>query len=197
MPTSTDVRTDKNAWIIDLCQASDSIDPGELLEEIMADERCDSFGPIHHFIDGAVMLTCYRNLTSEGDHSAQLTADFEKMAARSSCVPGAACANWGVCGAAAAVGMAFAIINENAPLKADGWDDGQRLVAHLLNAIADGGSPRCCKRDSRIAIAEGTKLFNEQFWCALELPKELPTCSSMPDNSVCMGKACPYFPQGR
>lgn len=184
-------------WVADLCLASSSINPGELLETIMADERCVAFGPAHHFIDGAVMLTAYRNIEGAADRDDRLRADFEKMAKRASCVPGAACANWGVCGAAAAVGMAYSIINENAPLKADGWSDGQLIVAHLLQQIAEAGSPRCCKRDSRIAVRQGTALLNERFGCALQVSEQLPVCASMDANTVCIGSACLYHPDHR
>lgn len=39
---------DSREWITDLCMASSSTCPDELLEEVMADPRCVAFGPIHH-----------------------------------------------------------------------------------------------------------------------------------------------------
>ena len=68
------------------------------------------------------------------------------------------------------------------------------LVSRALEKIARAGSPRCCKRDSRIAIHEATAFFNEQFGEVLEMPPAAPSCRSAADNSVCMGAACPFHP---
>lgn len=160
----------------------------------MADPRCMAFGPIHHYIDGAVLLTCFRNVEGAPDRDERLADDLEKLRESSACVPGAACANWGVCGAAASVGMAYAIIAQNAPLKEDGWSEGQLLVAHLLEDIAKTGSPRCCKRDSRIAVGEAVPVFNHDFGSRMKELDESPTCRVMDANSVCMGPACAYHP---
>jgi hypothetical protein len=160
----------------------------------MADERCVPFGPIHHYIDGAVMLAAYRNAEAAADRDARLASDLEQLRERSACVPGAACARWGVCGAAASVGMAYAIVAENAPLKREGWSDGQLMVSRALERIAKAGSPRCCKRDSRIAVDEATRTFDHDFGSSLTFPDTTPVCRSMKDNSVCMGAACSFNP---
>ena len=51
MPHGKDEQT---GWIVEMLMASASVTPAALLEEVMADERCVAFGPIHHFIVGAV-----------------------------------------------------------------------------------------------------------------------------------------------
>lgn len=122
---------DPTAWVAGVCEASDSTCPWELLEEVMADPRCDAFGPIHHFIVGAVLLTCYRNAEGGADRNERPRADLAELRQRSSIVPGATCAYWGVCGAAASTGMAHAIIRGNDPLKKEGWSEGQSMVAHI------------------------------------------------------------------
>ncbi|MGI6230553.1 MAG: DUF5714 domain-containing protein [Tractidigestivibacter sp.] len=50
--------------------------------------------------------------------------------------------------------------------------------------IARTGSPRCCKRDSRIAVDEATRTFNNDFGCNLSMPDRTPICRSMEANSV-------------
>lgn len=192
MSTGTDLE-----WATSLCMESASTCPEELLERLMADERCVSFGPIHHFLVGAALLTCYRNDEAADDRDGRLATDLSTLAERSACVPGAACARWGVCGAAASAGMAHAIIRDNAPLKVEGWQDGQHMVAHILDHIATAGAPRCCKRDSRIAVRDATDAFNELLGCHLAHAGSAPVCSSMRDNSACMGGACPYNPSRR
>lgn len=91
-------------WIVDKLISSTSTVPAELMEEVMADSRCPAFGPIHHCIVGATLLACWRNAEASPDREALLRADLEEMATRSSYVPGATCARWGVCGAAASAG---------------------------------------------------------------------------------------------
>lgn len=185
---------DPTAWATQKCLSSKSTCPGDLLEELMANEDCVAFGPIHHFLVGASILTCYRNAEAAPDRSELLVADLAELKKRSDCVPGAACSRWGVCGAAASAGMARAIICDASPLKAAGWSENQLMVARILERIAHTGAPRCCKRDSRIAIEEATASLNNELGLCLDVPSELPVCSTMPKNSVCIGEACPYHP---
>ena len=182
-------------WIIDKLIESTSTVPTELAEEVMADPRCPAFGPIHHFIVGAVLLACWRNAEAAANRDALLAADLEEMLTRSSSVPGAACAHWGVCGAAASAGMAYAIVRGNAPLREEGWQEGQLMVSDLLAKIAHSGSPRCCKRDSRVAVAAAVPYFNALEGPQLKGQDKLPTCASFTQNSVCMGVLCPYHPE--
>lgn len=181
-------------WITALCLASTSTCPEQLLEDIMSDERCPAFGPIHHFIAGAALLTGFRNQEGSAERSRQLADDLAELEKRSACIPGAACARWGVCGAAASVGMAYAIIEGNEPLERKGWAEGQHIVARILDRIAEAGAPRCCKRDSRIAVAEATRVFNGFPECHLESMQHQPLCRTMADNTVCLGAQCVYHP---
>lgn len=200
------------SWIKEICLQWQGRCPADLLERLMADERCVAFGPIHHCLVGASLLACAQRAPLSGGEIAATEASCESPARaqqalptsldaaldtlfeRAHCVPGAACAQWGVCGAAASCGMAFAIMAENAPLKAAGWSEGQAMVSEILAAIAKAGAPRCCKRDSRIAVQVALPWFNEHFDAGLEQPSQVPVCASMPHNTVCMGPACVYHP---
>lgn len=173
------------AWVADRRGA----DAGELLEHLMADDRCAAFGPVHHSLVGAALLACAWPEAGEGDLGDALDEMFERAA----CVPGAACAKWGVCGAAASCGMAFAILSRNAPLKVEGWSEGQRMVARILEEIASAGAPRCCKRDSRIAVRTAVPWFNEHLGAGLAETSPVRGCAVSQQNSACLHKACPYF----
>ena len=181
-------------WVVEMLMASRSVVPAELLEQVMADRRCPAFGPLHHFVVGAVLLAAWRNAEGTDDRDALLRADLEEMGTRSSNVPGAACARWGICGAAASAGMAYAIVRENAPLRDEGWQEGQLMVSELLGTIARSGSPRCCKRDSRIVVADALPHFNAIGGPQLEGWDKVPSCHTYQQNSVCMGADCPYYP---
>ena len=92
-------------WTIELLLSATETAPAVLLEELMADSRCPAFGPIHHILVGAALLAAWRNAEGSPDRGAVLRADLEELVTRSGCVPGATCARWGVCGAAASAGI--------------------------------------------------------------------------------------------
>lgn len=180
-------------WVKSACFAwleeGSGADAGELLERLMADENCPAFGPAHHALVGAALLACSWRAVGKGELGDALDELFD----RASCVPGAACAKWGVCGAAASCGMAFAILSGNAPLKKEGWGEGQRMVAQILAAIADAGAPRCCKRDSRIAVRVASSWFNDQLHTRLVESEPVRGCAVCKQNSACLGSGCPFF----
>ena len=185
---------EQRSWVTETLVASTSAAPADLLEQVMADPRCPAFGPLHHYVVGAVLLCCWRNAEGSADRERLLRQDLDELGDRSSFVTGATCARWGVCGAAASAGMAYAIVRGNAPLRDEGWREGQLMVADLLQAIARAGSPRCCKRDSRVVVAAAVPFFNALGGPQMRDPLDAPTCTVHPKNSVCMGPGCPYHP---
>lgn len=180
-------------WAREICLEWRGGDPAELLERLMADERCAAFGPVHHYLVGAALLTAAwptAGVCAVDD----LGQALDELAARACCVPGAACAKWGVCGAASSCGMAFAVLAGNAPLRSEGWSEGQLMVAEILEKIARAGSPRCCKRDARIAVRAAVPWFNKYLGTRLELADARIACAVADKNSACLGDACPYHP---
>lgn len=177
------------AWIGRVCEQSTTRCPADLLEELMSDPACAAFGPVHHVLVGAAMLAAVRNARGEGDLSAQLV----ELHVRASAVPGGACARWGVCGAAASCGMALAILLGNAPLKTEGWSEAQLMVSDILAKIAHAGAPRCCKRDSRIAVREATPWFSRLLGVRLAAPTVDAQCAVSDQNTVCEKGACAFF----
>lgn len=175
-------------WAQEICLAWGGNDPGALLEQLMAHERCAAFGPVHHYLVGAALMACSRDVLGEQS----LESALDELAGRAYCVPGAACAKWGVCGAAASCGMAFAVLAGNAPLRPEGWSEGQLMVADILQQIAHAGAPRCCKRDSRIAVRAAVPWFNKCLGTTLVVADENPRCAVASQNKACLGDACPY-----
>lgn len=179
-------------WAQDLCISDRSCCPQDLLERLMSAPECKTFGPVHHYIVGASLLTCTHN--AKGEKSIEVLAeDLEKLKERSRAVSGGACARWGICGAAASCGMALAIIQDNEPLKTKGWSETQLMVANILERIAQAGAPRCCKRDSRIAVREATGWFNKLLDIELSLSENDIRCGISSKNTVCSGQ-CSFHP---
>ena len=176
-------------WVNAILLASDSVCPADLLEEAMSARECAPFGPVHHYLVGASLLACAHNaMGTEG-----LPAHLAELERRAGAVPGGTCARWGVCGAAVSCGMALSILLENAPLKAEGWSETQLMVADLAEKIARAGAPRCCKRDSRIAVRAATGWFNKLLGASMTLPSSDATCGVSSRNEACLGNRCPYF----
>lgn len=181
------------AWACEICLAHGGTCPEALLEELMADSRCAAFGPAHHFLAGASLLTALRNAQGEAQHE-RLAADLADLGLRSAAVPGAACARWGVCGAAVSAGMAYAIAAGNEPLKAEGWSENQLMVADIAHAIASAGAPRCCKRDARLAVSLAAEAISRDFGVSLARPAGAPIrCAASSRNTVCLGRACAFY----
>lgn len=183
---------DELAWAHAACLEHNGTNPAVFLESLFEMPECVAFGPMHHFLLGASLLTCYSNAL--GDDKKALAANLDTLRTRSSAVPGAACALWGVCGAAVSAGMAYAIVAQNAPLKAEGWGEGQLMVSNIEQAIVAAGSPRCCKRDSRIAIDIATKVFEHDFGVVFDhASRPEKPCIVASKNTVCLHDECPFF----
>ncbi len=188
-------------FICDACHASSSIaffvplllagtekDPLKLFEQVAALRQVHMHGPEHHIIVPCVLLTAYRNNGGEID----LEKALREAVRRASQVPGGACGYWGVCGAAAGAGIYMSILLGSNPVHKDAWPIPQRLVADCLNAIADAGGPRCCKRTGRLAITRAAAFTEELL--GVEMPLGTVACRYFRENRVCLYRDCPYFP---
>jgi hypothetical protein len=182
------------SWAVDACvgELDSHVAPRALLEKLFCDPHCVAFGPVHHFIVGASLLTALAS--ARGASEEELVAQLAELGVRSSSVPGAACARWGICGAAISTGMAYAIVAGNEPLKKEGWSEGQEMVSAIATTIARSGAPRCCKRDSRIAVDEAARVFEHDFGVTFPKAEHLPDeCAYSERNSVCLGQDCPFY----
>ncbi len=176
------------AEVIPLLLRSREKDPQKLLEEVFALPGVHMHGPEHHYLVPCVLLTAYRNCGGELD----LRDALSEAMKRGRQVPGGACGNWGVCGAAAGAGIYFSILTRSTPLAGEVWDLPLRLAARCLESIAEVGGPRCCKRDSRLAVREAAAFTRERLGVAM--PESRPVCRYMGKNGECIGSRCPYHP---
>lgn len=161
--------------------------PTEIFEHITAKGYVNMHGPEHHILDGACLLTAYRNAGGSLD----LDAALDKLCAEGLRMPGAMCGLWGVCGAVTSVGAALAIIDGTGPLSADGTWGGH--MAFTSAAIAELGridGPRCCKRDAMVALKNGIEYVNAHYPVRLEWVQ--PVCRWSQQNMQCIGTRCPF-----
>nr|MBR4280476.1 SAM-dependent methyltransferase [Clostridia bacterium] len=172
--------------IFALCMAETSANPLCILEKMMSLEFCHMHGPEHHVMVGAALLTAYRNAGG----GLNLEKALLEMYKRGKQVPGGACGFWGACGAGISAGMFVSIATGSTPLAQEAWGLSNQMTGRALTAIGQHGGPRCCKRDSYIAVREAVAFAAEKLHVQMETSQAVCTRSAM--NHQCIGAACPF-----
>ena len=181
-----DCHTQGMDTIIGICLEETSNNPIEIIEKMMRQPFCHMHGPEHHVMVGAALLTAYKNAGGDID----LKTALAEMFSRGKKVPGGSCGFWGACGAGLSSGMFIAIVTGSNPLAEESFALAHKMTARSLTAIGEIGGPRCCKRDSFLAITEAVKFVKENLGVEMELPEI--TCEFSKNNNQCIGKRCPF-----
>lgn len=152
----------------------------------MALPFCHMHGPEHHIMVGSALLTAYKNAGGDIDLSKALS----EMQARGKKVPGGACGFWGACGAGVSTGMFVSIITGATPLANEAWGLSNKMTSAALGAIGEVGGPRCCKRDSYLAIIKAVEFVKENLGIEMELDEI--KCTHSAQNNQCIGVRCSF-----
>lgn len=174
--------------MVSICLHSISRNPVRILEKMMSIPACHMHGPEHHTMVGAALLTAYHNAGGDVDLQAALC----EMQKRGGQVPGGACGFWGACGAGISTGMYVSIACKATPLAKEAWGLANQMTGRALDAISRHGGPRCCKRDSYLAIIEAVNFTGEKLGIQMEL--DPVTCSRSSMNNQCLQEKCPFHP---
>ncbi len=172
--------------IIGVCLAEKSKDPAKIIQKLMALPFCHMHGPEHHVMVGSALITAYKNAGGKIDQEKALS----EMQSRGRKVPGGACGFWGACGAGVSAGMFISIATGSTPLANKEWGASNKMTAAALGAIGEIGGPRCCKRDSYLAIIEAVAFTKEHLGIEMELGKI--KCTHSAQNNQCIGARCPF-----
>lgn len=184
----SDCHTSGMDSIVKSCLAESSRDPVHIIEKMMSMDFCHFHGPEHHVMVGAALLTAYKNAGGDIDLAKRLS----EMYSRGKQVPGGACGFWGACGAGISAGIYMSIITGATPLAQEAWGLSNRMTARALERIGSVGGPRCCKRDSYLAILEAVEFTRKERDITMESGKI--TCSRSDMNNQCIGTRCPFHP---
>ena len=197
---SSNVRCADGHYICDRCHASNGIalitevcrntlsrDPLRIAIDIMEQPSIHMHGPEHHVLVGSALIAAYDNCGGEVDRDKALA----EMVRRGGQVPGGACGVWGCCGAAVSAGMFMSIVIGSTPMKEEEWGLSNLLTSAALAEIGRIGGPRCCKRDSFLAIRTAVDFTSEHLGVRMELP-EIIECEFAPLNRQCIGDRCPF-----
>lgn len=177
--------------IISICFNSKSTNPIEILEEMMCIPSCHMHGPEHHTMVGSALLTAYKNAGGDID----LKTALYEMQKRGKQVPGGVCGFWGACGAGISTGIYVSIALKSTPLAKEVWGLSNQMTAKALDSIGKNGGPRCCKRDSYLAIIEAVNFTGEKLGIKMELNEII--CSRSHLNNQCLQKECPFYKKAK
>jgi hypothetical protein len=174
-----------NDLIETLCISTSLENPLDLANSIMNHPEVKMHGPEHHFLVPAVLLASYYNKTKEFQTKESTIRAARKRAEK---VLGGFCGSHGNCGAAVGVGIFVSLVNGNNPLANKEWKEANMATAKSLSIIAEHGGPRCCKRNSFLAIESAIKHFSN----ILQNDENI-VCDFYKFNKECKEKECPYF----
>lgn len=170
------------------CKASDSKNPIEIMEQIMRHPAIHMHGPEHHVLIVTAIITAYKNCGGDIDYDWAM----KEALRRGQEVPGGICGFWGSCGSGIGSGIAYSIIMKATPLTEESWGKANLMTARALKQIGEIGGPRCCKRNTRLAVTETAKAIKEDFGIEMEITDT--ACSyKMKHNEQCIGTRCPFF----
>lgn len=174
--------------IEEICLHTKEQDLIKLFKNIRKHPAIPMHGPDYHSLVPAVILTAYKNSGGKIENRDILTG-----IQRGSTIAGGACSFLGVCGAAAGVGIAFSIICRANPYLGEERQFIQQITGRVLSEIAKFKAPRCCQRDSWIAMQKTVELAEEFLDIALSATQEL-RCNQFAENRECIGDKCPIWP---
>ena len=173
--------------IIGDCLQDTRRNPVDILQDLMDQPFCHMHGPEHHVMVGSALLTAYRNAGGEID----LESALIEMQSRGRDVPGGVCGFWGACGAGISAGMFISIITGATPLKTESWGLSNRMTARALHQIGEIGGPRCCKRNSYLAVLSAIEFVKQ--YLNIEMEGKTIICTKTGENNQCIGQRCPFF----
>ncbi len=164
----------------------------ELMEACMDIEGMPMHCPPHHFMIPAVLLTICHQI--DGDSISYLQEDLREANERAHQVLGGFCGYYGSCGAAVGVGIFMSIYTQTGPCSEGTWAWTNRAVAEALMDISSIDGPRCCKRNSYLAMLSACKTVEHYLKITLERPDEI-ACKYYVKNPECKKSICPFFPK--
>ncbi|MGD0659851.1 MAG: DUF5714 domain-containing protein [Syntrophorhabdales bacterium] len=201
---STQARCVDNHFVCDACHslsANDLIerftnacvwkDPLEMAITLMKSPSVKMHGPEHHFLVPAVLLSAFYNVKGE---PAEKAGRIAKARQRAEHVLGGFCGFYGNCGAAVGTGIFMSVVTGATPLSTEEWRLSNLLTARSLHTIAEAGGPRCCKRDSFLAIQEARRFTKDRLGIEMDVNHGRVRCDFHYLNKECKKAECGFYP---
>ena len=174
------------------CLRSAKKDPYVMATDLMRSKKVAMHGPEHHFLVPAVLLTGYYNTIGGITGMSEKEKKLREAMRRTEKVPGGFCGFYGACGAAIGTGVFVSLVTGATPLHRQEWMLSNMMTAQSLSCIAHSGGPRCCKRDTYIAIEEAIAFVEENLKVKIETAGPVK-CTFSNLNRECLQSGCDYF----
>lgn len=163
----------------------------ELLQNLMDLPGLPMHCPPHHYIMPATLLTVVARQTDvPEDLFLEQLAEAKDRALN---VLAGFCGWYGNCGAAVGIGIFMSIYTGTNPHSQQHWADCNRATGHALMQIAEVEGPRCCKRNSFIALYSAMDTMEAALQLKLDKPENF-VCKYHENNPECKMHACPFYP---
>jgi hypothetical protein len=179
-----------NNLIEKYCVNSILQDPLEMAVSLMRNPQVKMHGPEHHFLVPAVVLSAYWNTIHV--HDGRKQEALAKARERAEKVAGGFCGFQGDCGAAVGTGIMMSVLTGATPLSKQEWRLSNLMTAKSLFTIANNGGPRCCKRNSFLAINEAAEFLKEHLEITVSINKNI-RCEFFSLNKECLEAECPFY----
>jgi len=184
-----------NELIQRYCATTETAAPLEMALTLMRNPKVKMHGPEHHFLVPAVLLAAYANRAGASQEDRATKAKKIEIARRrAEDIKGGFCGFCGNCGAAVGTGIFLSVLTGATPLSREEWRLSNLVTAESLLAIANLGGPRCCKRDTFLAIQTAVAFLRRELRADLELPEPI-RCEFNSLNKECIRGACPFSTQ--
>jgi hypothetical protein len=173
------------------CGASTSTAPVSMAAELMRSPKFSMHGPEHHYLVPAVLLAAVAS--AQGKPAADRVKWLATARRRAEDVKGGVCGLHGSCGAGIGTGIAVSVLTGATPLSIGEWRLANLITSESLREIAEHGGPRCCKRDTFLALRAAAGFLEREMGIALDA--EGPVVCGFSDlNRECLLQNCPFFP---
>ena len=148
-------------------------------------------GPEHHFLVPAVLLSAFYNVKGE---PAEKAGRIAKARQRAEHVLGGFCGFYGNCGAAVGTGIFMSVMTGQHRCQRKNGGSPTSMCAQSLHTIADAGGPRCCKRNSFLAIQEALRFTKDRFGIEMDVDPGKVRCEFHHLNKECKKAECSFYP---
>ena len=169
---------------------STSDNPFIIAEKLLESPAVKMHGPEHHFLVPAVLIAALYNHTGQQDKKERCIKIARR---RAELVKGGFCGMMGDCGAAVGTGIFVSVVTGATPLSREEWRLSNLVTARTLEEIALHGGPRCCKRNTFLALRSAVRFLDREMGIRLPMPETI-RCRFSDQNAECLKEKCPFYP---
>jgi DNA-directed RNA polymerase subunit RPC12/RpoP len=168
---------------------STSDNPFAIAESLLESPAVKLHGPEHHFLVPAALIAALYNHTGEQEKKER---GIKSARRRAEMIKGGSCGFLGDCGAAVGTGIFVSVVTGATPLSREEWRLANLMTARTLEEIAQHGGPRCCKRNTFLALRSAVRFLSSEMGIVLPEPDRI-VCRYSRQNKECLGEKCVFF----